>query len=347
MTVTLDANGGTFGAYYGDEYRTYGYEGMSCSLVATYLAPTPMREGYRFDGWFDEWGWSCIDDDCILTAEMTRWYAHWVKEVDLATALDTDLPVSTGGDSDWFGQTGMSSDGQDAARSGGFSYHGSNWIEVVTHGCGRLRFAWAMDGYAPLYEGDKYKDELIYLTNGVRVCSIEGTQWWTQEDFVVTGEICTNRWLYVKNGLKEIGANCAWVDNLAWYPGAAGDETVTTPVPVKHKWLDQFMWWYGYEDYEGIAKEYTGKVDASGEPLQVWQDYVMGTDPTRSDDMLKVNISMTNGTPYITWSPDLNTNGVVRLYKIWGKVKLADPDEAWTCPTNALHRFFKVSVEMP
>ena len=42
----------------------------------------------------------------------------------------------------------------------------------------------------------------------------------------------------------------------------------------------------------------------------------------------------------------LNTNGEVRVYKVWGKARLDDADELWKCPTNGTHRFFKVSVEM-
>ena len=51
------------------------------------------------------------------------------------------------------------------------------------------------------------------------------------------------------------------------------------------------------------------------------------------------------GVPQVTWSPNLNTNGVVRSYTIWGKESLTDA--AWHSPTNAADRFFKVSVEMP
>ena len=41
-----------------------------------------------------------------------------------------------------------------------------------------------------------------------------------------------------------------------------------------------------------------------------------------------------------------STNGEVRVYKVWGKARLDNADEKWTCPTNGTHRFFKVSVEM-
>ena len=49
--------------------------------------------------------------------------------------------------------------------------------------------------------------------------------------------------------------------------------------------------------------------------------------------------------PYVSWTPNLNTNGEVRVYTVMGKTNLTDA--AWTGPTNAAHRFFKVTVEMP
>ena len=49
--------------------------------------------------------------------------------------------------------------------------------------------------------------------------------------------------------------------------------------------------------------------------------------------------------PLVTWTPNLNTNGEVRVYTVMGKMKLTDT--AWVCSTNAVHRFFKVKVELP
>lgn len=49
--------------------------------------------------------------------------------------------------------------------------------------------------------------------------------------------------------------------------------------------------------------------------------------------------------PHVSWMVNLNTNGEVRVYTVMGKTNLTD--EAWICPTNAGHRFFKVKVEMP
>ena len=79
--------------------------------------------------------------------------------------------------------------------------------------------------------------------------------------------------------------------------------------------------------------------------MQIWQDYVAGTDPTNAASVFTAGIEFVGGVPQVTWSPDLNTNGAVRSYTIWGKESLTDA--AWHSPTNAADRFFKVSVEMP
>lgn len=118
-------------------------------------------------------------------------------------------------------------------------------------------------------------------------------------------------------------------------------ETQTTPVPVPYAWLDAHVpdVVHDYEAYEAAAKA----TAANGRPA--WECYVAGLDPTNAKSVFTAAISLTNGTPYITWSPNLNTNGVVRKYTILGKESLTDIAD-WA-PTNSTHRFFKVKVEMP
>ena len=79
--------------------------------------------------------------------------------------------------------------------------------------------------------------------------------------------------------------------------------------------------------------------------MAVWQDYVTDTNPTDANDFLRTMITVSNGVPCVSWSPNLNANGEVRGYIVLGKTNLTDA--AWVCPTNAAHRFFKVKVEMP
>ena len=63
-----------------------------------------------------------------------------------------------------------------------------------------------------------------------------------------------------------------------------------------------------------------------------------GLDPEDPDDKLTVYVTMSNGVPHITWSPNLPD----RTYVIKGKASLGDP--AWVAPTNSTHRFFKVEI---
>ena len=147
---------------------------------------------------------------------------------------------------------------------------------------------------------------------------------------------------------------------MGWLPAAISAQTrggvavrATWGVPVvcdgSHvtvplEWLEQS----GIDladGYTNVVVKQSGKVDASGNPMYVWQDYVAGTDPTNTASRFTAAISMTNDVPYITWSPNLNTNGVVRKYTILGKESLTDTAD-WA-PTNSAHRFFKVKVEMP
>ena len=50
----------------------------------------------------------------------------------------------------------------------------------------------------------------------------------------------------------------------------------------------------------------------------------------------------------MTWEPDLHENGTKseRLYKVYGSETLENGGD-WRHPTNTLHRFFRVTVEMP
>ena len=131
-------------------------------------------------------------------------------------------------------------------------------------------------------------------------------------------------------------------------PTAPDAYTRTTVVPVPYAWLLQN--WPGtvdeYYSYEAAAKAASGKKDCFGNALQVWQDYVAGTDPINLMSRFTAKIEMIGGAPVVTWEPDLNTNGVIRTYKVYGKETL-DGGGEWQYPTNSLHRFFKVTVEMP
>ena len=106
-------------------------------------------------------------------------------------------------------------------------------------------------------------------------------------------------------------------------------------------------------DYAIAAKKPTGKVDAHGNPMYVWQDFIAGTDPTDKTSEFKASISFEDGKPVITWTPDLNEGGTrsIRTYRTLGISDLsqsADP-AAWrevTPGSESAYRFFKIEVEL-
>ena len=166
------------------------------------------------------------------------------------------------------------------------------------------------------------------------------------------GAVVLSLFLLVNASAATLARQCGAVGIVTYDPlpdpTAPDAYTRTTDVPVPYAWLLEN--WPDtldeYYSYEAAAKAASGKKDCSGNPLQVWQDYVAGTDPTNLTSRFTTKIKMVDGAPIVTWEPDLNTSGVIRAYKVYGKETLEDGGE-WQYPTNSLHRFFKVTVEMP
>ena len=114
--------------------------------------------------------------------------------------------------------------------------------------------------------------------------------------------------------------------------------TTTTLVPVPYAWLDQYpvLLSLAGGDYEAAAL-----ADVDGDGQMAWQEYVAGTVPTNRESVFMSLISLSNGVPGVTWTPDL---GTARVYNVEGRTNLTEG--AWG-PTNAGSRFFRVNVWMP
>lgn len=122
------------------------------------------------------------------------------------------------------------------------------------------------------------------------------------------------------------------------------------PVAVPQSWAEKYPKYsemFGNDFAMSLTKP-TGKKDASGKAMQVWQDYVVGTDPTKKDDIFIASIKFVDGKPVISVAPELSEEEKsIRKYTTYGKVALMDND--WTevdTGKEGEYNFFKVTVEM-
>ena len=249
--------------------------------------------------------------------------------VALAVALDTaDLTWTTGGSADWFGQTSTSYDGADAARTGAIGASQTTWLQTSVSGAGTLTFWWRSSCED---SPDDDWDYLAFLVDGVEQARIDGSNAWRQVSATLASGDHTLRWGYVKDDADEIVyEDCGWVDQVVW---SSGGSTTNTPVAVPYAWLSTYGLAPG-GDYEAAAK-----ADADGDGFAAWQEFVAGTVPTNVNSVVTASIVLSNGMPFVTWTPDLGTE---RVYTVEGKSSLTNA--AWLSPTNAASRFFRVNV---
>lgn len=248
----------------------------------------------------------------------------------------------------WIVDGEVSRDGVSSVRSGAIGNTETTWLQTSIKKAGTVSFWWkvACEGADEEEGEDGYYDYGAFLVDDVVVARIAGHdgEWHYVSHEVTSGGKHTLKWEYRKDGATSYAPDCVWVDQVQWIPADGSGYTLTTPEPVPYSWLDAYRLGVG-TDYETAGNAASGKMQG-GRALQVWQDYVAGTDPTNLASRFTAKIEMVDGAPVVTWEPDLNTNGVIRAYKVYGKETLEGGGE-WQYPTNSLHRFFKVTVEMP
>ena len=150
---------------------------------------------------------------------------------------------------------------------------------------------------------------------------------------------------YDASGTKRISSYPMACDVILYAKWHLDDYyTAMTPEPVPYTYFSvnypSILSEHG-DDYEAAAKA----MSANGRN-KVWECFVAGISPTNETAKLSAKIDMKDGAPVVTWEPDLNTNGIVRIYKVYGSETLENGGD-WQYPTNSLHKFFKVTVEMP
>ena len=281
------------------------------------------------------------------------------KSMSLAEAVGCEgLMFTTGGDAPWSPVLDLSDGGDGySARSGHMACPASvavSWMEVALDGPGELSFRWKVS-----CENDPEAcgwDRLMYFIDDENEDAdrIDGITDWERKSIEFTGlGVHKVRWVYQKDDADDEmkGEDCGWVDCVVWRPGVVVPSDVTggAEFRVTSEWAAQYAQFqvrFGSDLIAAMAKP-TGKMSVNGAPMQVWHDYVAGTDPTNPNDLFKAVLEMVDGKPVISWHPDLNKSAEIRTYKVYGRRSLSNED-AWEYPANsAEHQFFKVDVSMP
>ena len=100
-------------------------------------------------------------------------------------------------------------------------------------------------------------------------------------------------------------------------------------------------------DFSTALTKTSGKRDSQGNALMVWQDYVAGTDPTDENDIFKASITLVDGVPQVSYTPELpEAETAKRKYTTYGKARLQDEEWSVVDGDAANYNFFKVTVEM-
>ena len=244
----------------------------------------------------------------------------------------------SGGGTGWTRVVDATAPDGEAMKSGAITHNQSSVLSTTVMGPGTLSFAWRTS----CEEDVKHEwDHAEFVVDGTVRLVQDGVNSWQNESVAIVGDgEHTVVWRYVKDDVESVGEDAAWVASYQWE--SAWTATRTTDVPVPYVWLTQHD-----PDVvdEYAAYEAAAKGNAANPRYTMEEAYVTGIDPINPLAEFTAAIAISNGMPWITWSPNLNTNGVVRNYTILGKTELTDAAD-WA-PTNSAHRFFKVKVEMP
>jgi endonuclease/exonuclease/phosphatase family metal-dependent hydrolase len=214
---------------------------------------------------------------------------------EAAEACDFDW--TTGGSAPWLYQATTTFDGIDAAASGTIANSRETYMQTSIVGPGTLSFWWKISS-------EPGADFLEFLVNGTRYGAISGETNWHHRSFALNAGTNTLRWRYYKSMNTSVGADRAWVDQIAWSPA-----NTAMGVPIT---------WYEHFNLEPAPGKSWSDLDhlpaASGDPN--WFQYAAGLDPTNPSSRFRLlSIEHAEGTPpRLQWLG--GTNGPSNAYVI-------------------------------
>ena len=158
----------------------------------------------------------------VLTNNPLALYVDVTKTITavfgLLLAETTDTPALTwtrGGNLGWYGQTNVTLDGIDAARSAPLGQGGESWMETKVVGPGTLSFWWKADSITNL-------DLVTFAINSsVQPAHIsDGVDWQPQASYLAD-RTNTLRWRFKRGSSSDTShLKAAWLDEVAFTSGA-------------------------------------------------------------------------------------------------------------------------------
>ena len=292
--------------------------------------PTVTYSGWEFAGWWTgpNGTGSRVLPSTLVSADVAVLYAAW-SETSTAGALNNDLSWTGDLVNPWVADADVSLDGKMSMRSAVISDAQSSSLSLTVNGPGVLAFYWKASSELDF-------DVLSFFDGSAEVATISGDTKWIPYSYVISDTAAHQlKWVYSKDDADGSGMDCGWLDMVSWTPDSSGTETVLSnggmPVPV------QWCAAHGLAPSASVLA-----LDSDGDGFANWEEYVAGTDPNDSQSSLGIRIELAeNGDPVLYAVPYL---GAARNYTFVGKTNLTD--SAWSAPTNSLHRFFRVRVEM-
>src|SRR5262249_5426172 len=117
----------------------------------------------------------------------------------IGAAVDaTNLVWSTSGNVAWFGQTGVSHDGADAAQSGHITDGQQSTVQATVAGPGTLNFWWKVSS-------EQFFDYLNFYIDSTQQAGISGETHWQYQSFPVGSGTHTLKWTYQKDSTVSAG----------------------------------------------------------------------------------------------------------------------------------------------
>ena len=166
--------------------------------------------------------WRYVKDGSTAAGADAGWVDQIVwtpADVPLAEAVDQPTWTFTNpGDAPWLGQTTVTQDAVDAARSGPVADSQSSTMTTVVEGPGTISFWWKVSSEANA-------DFLEFTLNATeQKARISGEAGWEKKTYTLSAGSHTLGWRYFKDATTAAGSDAGWVDRITFTePGGTED----------------------------------------------------------------------------------------------------------------------------